>query len=346
MVACLPTWKFFYTMSMPKNSNIKEFHLFAGIGGGIYGGMILGHTCVGGVEIDPYAQNVLQQRMKDKWLEPFHIYPDITKLDGALFKGKFDVLCGGFPCQAFSTAAHGKNIAEKNLWDYMKTFVADSDAPVVFGENVVLRAITHAQKDLQNLGYRVSICRLSCKDLGADHQRNRFWLLGVKDENVFNKLSEHISSLPKVHARCWAQNANEIEYPAEVDIKRNQLRGVGNAQSPLVCASAFRILVNRLIKKDYTSVVVSGDELSQVFVPYTTWIQSTYGDIGGIHTPTTMANYHCASMMKHQSCVNFVKVFGKPSPLNAEYLMGFPIGASSPKSISQTTLEEWKEKLY
>lgn len=46
---------------MPK---IKEFHLFAGIGGGIYGGKILGHTCCGGVEIDPYATNVLIQRQK------------------------------------------------------------------------------------------------------------------------------------------------------------------------------------------------------------------------------------------------------------------------------------------
>ena len=31
-----------------------------------------------------------------------------------------------------------KNIAEKNLWDYMLKFIKDSEAPVVFGENVVL----------------------------------------------------------------------------------------------------------------------------------------------------------------------------------------------------------------
>ena len=331
---------------MSQNSNIREFHLFAGIGGGIYGGMILRHTCVGGVEIDPYAQAVLRQRMEDHWLEPFEIFPDIKKLDGSKFTGKFDVLCGGFPCQAFSTAAHGKNIAEKNLWDYMKSFVAESNAPIVFGENVVLRAITHAQKDLQNLGYRVSICRLSCKDLGADHQRNRFWLLAVKDEEKFELLSKHILSLPKIHARCWTVNANEITYPVKVDIKRNQLRGVGNAQAPLVCATAFRILVNRLIAKDYSSIVVPNTELSKIFVPNPTWIQTTYGNIGGLHTPTTMANYHCASMMKHQSCVNFVKVFGKPSPLNAEYLMGFPIGASSPNPVPFDYLEKWKEILY
>lgn len=103
-------------------TKIKEFHLFAGIGGGIYGGELLGHHCVGGVEIDKYCQTVLKQRQKDGWMEEFDIYDDITKLDGADFKGKFHILCGGFPCQAFSYAAHGNNKEEKNLWPYMLKF--------------------------------------------------------------------------------------------------------------------------------------------------------------------------------------------------------------------------------
>ncbi len=328
------------------DNNINEFHLFAGIGGGIYGGKILGHTCCGGVEIDPYATNVLIQRQKDGWLKPFKIYPDITQLRGEAFQNSFDILCGGFPCQAFSTAAHGKNIAEKNLWDYMFRFVKESNAPIVFGENVVLKAIAKAKTDLQSIGYRVSICRLSCKDLGADHQRNRFWLMAVKDESIFEKVCSHILSLPKLEAKCWTVNANDIEYPAEVTTKRNQLRGIGNAQSPLVCASAFRILVNRLIRNDYTSVIVPPNELNDIFVPHFTWIKSTFGNIGGVHTPTTMANYHCASMMKHQSCKNFVKIFGKPTPLNGEYLMGFPIGASSPSPIPKENLISWLNNLY
>lgn len=327
-------------------SNISEFHLFAGIGGGIYGGSILGHKCCGGVEIDTYAKAVLKQRQKDGWMEEFPIYDDVTTLDGKKFKGTFDVLCGGFPCQAFSTAAHGKNIAEKNLWDYMFKFIQDSSAPIVFGENVVLRAVTNAKADLESIGYKVSLCRLSCKDLGADHQRNRFWLLAVKDENAFIKLKSHIDSLPKLHARCWTFDARSQEYPTDKCDRRHQLRGIGNAQSPLVCASAFRILVNRMAIKDFTSVVISQKELASVFVPYDTWVQTNFNNIGGLHTPTTMANYHCASMMKHLSCQNFVKVFGVPMPLNGEYLMGFPIGASSPFPIPYKTFDEWKKNLY
>ena len=125
-------------------AKIQEFHLFAGIGGGIYGGELLGHECCAGVEISDFCQKVLKQRQKDGWMNPFEIYGDLRALNGKEFKGKFDVLCGGFPCQAFSTAAHGKNIAEKNLWDEMLRFAKESDAPVVFGENVVLRAISKA----------------------------------------------------------------------------------------------------------------------------------------------------------------------------------------------------------
>lgn len=333
-------------ISMKEKDKIKEFHLFAGIGGGIYGGIILDHLCCGGVEIDPYAKSVLLQRQRDGWMEPFAIHDDITTLDGSKFKGSFDVLCGGFPCQAFSTAAHGKNIAEKNLWDHMFRFIIESNAPIVFGENVVLRAITHAKSDLESIGYSVSICRLSCKDLGADHQRNRFWLLAVKDHTRFNKLKSHIDSLPKLKGTCWSLNANDMTYPAKVDVRRHQLRGIGNAQSPLVCATAFRILVNRMAINDFSSVIVTDAELDEVFIKYPTWIKTNFDIIGGLHTPTTMANYHCASMMKHQSCQNFVKVFYKPMPLNGEYLMGFPIGASSPFPISNNTFIQWKKDLY
>jgi len=111
---------------------VREFHLFAGIGGGTCGGELLGHECRAGVEIMPYARTVLRQRQKDGWMPKFPILPDVTKLasevaagegytdiEGKKHKIEFDVLCGGFPCQAFSTAAHGKDIASKNLWDYI-----------------------------------------------------------------------------------------------------------------------------------------------------------------------------------------------------------------------------------
>lgn len=56
---------------------LTELHLFAGIGGGILGGMLLGHRCVGAVEIDPYCRRVLEARQQDGTLEPFPILRDV-----------------------------------------------------------------------------------------------------------------------------------------------------------------------------------------------------------------------------------------------------------------------------
>lgn len=321
---------------------IKEFHLFAGIGGGIYGGELLGHKCCGGVEIDSFCQKILHQRQADGWMDKFDIYGDLTKLKGDKFQGDFDILCGGFPCQAFSHAAHGGNIAEKNLWPEMLRFVQESDAPVVFGENVTLKAIDTAKTDLEKLGYRVQRCRLGCEEIGADHRRFRFWLLAVKDETIFQKVKKNIDELPVFSNKIWSRNIDHAGDIVEDTNRRAQLKAVGNAQSPIVAACAFRILVNRLSSEGKFAEIVNKKELDAVINQEQTWINRTYGDeFGLVHTPTTMANYACQSMMKHQGCRNFVEVFGRPSPRNAEFLMGFPIGASSAAPISNDNFKKW-----
>ena len=338
---------------------IREYHLFAGIGGGIYGGRLLGHTCVGAVEIMPYARAVLAQRKKDGWMDKdmdIDSHFDITKLNGESIRGAFDVLCGGFPCQAFSTAAHGKNIAEKNLWNHMLRIVKESCAPIVFGENVVLRAIEKARIDLESAGYKVERIRLGCEDLGADHRRNRFWLLAVRNDrsgrDAFERLAVHIGSLPRLTGKCWTKSPSETGAAIEVAPcdRREQLLGIGNAQSPFVAASAFRVLVNRHLNPvEGRREKVSGDELARVFMPMKTWITKEFRESadpakyidGLVHTPTTMANYACPSMMKHEGCRNFTKVFRRPEPINGEWLMGFPLGASSPHPVPKSNIETW-----
>ena len=336
----------FFMSKKKYTEGIKEFHLFAGIGGGIYGGELLRHQCCAGVEINPYCQLILRQRQEDGWMNRFPIYGDLTKLNGKQFQGTFDVLCGGFPCQAFSHAAHGKNIASKNLWSEMFRFTLESDAPIVFGENVTLKALTKAKEDLESIGYKVELCGLSCGELGGDHRRSRYWLLAVKDSNAFIKLSNHLKSLPKLQAIGWTKSPLEIGQQVIVTNRREQLKAIGNAQSPYVAATVFRILANRHLTHGFYSHVVSKEEINAVFIPKTTWIKKKYGsEFGYVHTPTTMANYSAPSMMKHQGCRNFVTVFDKPTPANAEYLMGFPLGASANISLSKNNLELWMDTI-
>ena len=133
------------------------------------------------------------------------------------------------------------------------------------------------------------------------------------------------------------------DYTLDNNNRRKQLLGIGNAQSPFVVASAFRILVNRMLQEEYdTSEIVSKQEIQNVFEMRPSWIQKKYNNIGLLHTPTTMANYSCPSMMKHQGCRNFKMVFEKPEPNNAEYLMGFPLGASNVQPMPIDNFNKWK----
>ena len=324
---------------------IKEFHLFAGIGGGIYGGHILGHSCCGAVEIDDYCKDVLEQRQQDGWMDSFPIYGDITSLNGRNFKGAFDILCGGFPCQAFSYVARGQNISEKNLWPEMLRFVWESEAPIVFAENVTLNAIRTASMDLESIGYRVKYCKLSCGELGADHRRDRYWLLAVKTPSALSKVNESLERLGKIHMGCWVTPFSELKNEV-VTNRRAQLKAIGNAQAPLVAATAFRILAYRHKNQIGNSVKVLKEEINRFFTVQPTWIKDTYGEnFGFVHTPTTMANYSAPSMMKHAGCRNFVEVFNRPTPANAEYLMGLPQGASTANSMSKKNMEIWLQKL-
>ena len=324
---------------------MNEFHLFAGIGGGIYAGTLLKNTCVGAVEIDTFCQDVLYQRQIDGWMEPFPIFEDLTKLSGKKFKGKFDLLCGGFPCQAFSTAARGRNIHEKDLWHEMFRFIKESNAPLVFAENVAEKAINIAKEDLESIGYTVQTIMVSNYLLGIEHRRNRYWLLAVKNKKTFNSLYKHLQSLPILKSSIWDKNPSVCGNSSQI-LKRKQLKGIGNAQSPFVAAVALRLLANRIKEKKKYQLTPSVEEISLVWKKEDSWIKKNFNIIGLVHTPTTMANYSAPSMMKHQGCRNFVEIFDNPNTLNAEWLMGFPIGASSPNQNMNTNFDFWKKFSY
>lgn len=81
---------------------MRELALFAGAGGGILGGKMLGWRTVCAVEIEKYPRSVLLQRQKDGILDKFPIWDDVRTFDGRPWRGKVDVISGGFPCQDIS----------------------------------------------------------------------------------------------------------------------------------------------------------------------------------------------------------------------------------------------------
>lgn len=74
-----------------------------------------------------------------------------------------------------------------------------------------------------------------------------------------------------------------------------------------------------------------------------TWVATTLGPgIGYLHTPTTKANYSAASMQKWPAARAFVQVFGRPSPSNQEWMMGYPAGWTDTAPLATDRFQSWR----
>jgi DNA (cytosine-5)-methyltransferase 1 len=151
------------------------------------------------------------------------------------------LVSGGFPCQAFSSAARGRNIAEKDLWGEMRRVVREVQPKLVFAENVSERAILQAQNDLLQDGYNSKYIKLSAKDLGADHIRERYWLLAYTDHycQLCRSINAETQELPKLCNSVWETYPNELRVPDGIPNRMDRLKALGNGQVPLVAASAW-----------------------------------------------------------------------------------------------------------
>ena len=161
---------------------MNELHLFAGAGGGILGGMLLGHTCVCAVEIEPYCQKVLLQRQRDGILPKFPIWDDVRTFDGKPWRGKVDVICGGFPCQDISCAGKGAGIdgERSGLWSEFARIIGEVRPRYAFVENspmLAVRGLGRVLGDLSEIGYNARWCVMGANDVGAPHIRKRMWIL-------------------------------------------------------------------------------------------------------------------------------------------------------------------------
>ncbi len=116
---------------------MNELALFSGAGGGILGGQLLGWKTICAVEIERYARDVLLARQNDGMLRPFPIWDDIRTFDGKPWRGRVDVVSGGFPCEDISCAGKGTGINgdRSGLWYEMSRVVGEVQPSFVSIEN-------------------------------------------------------------------------------------------------------------------------------------------------------------------------------------------------------------------
>ena len=109
---------------------MNELPLFAGAGGGILGGHLLGWQTVCAIEIEPFAAGVLIARQNDGTLRPFPVWDDICTFDGTTWRGHIDVVSGGFPCQDISIAGRGAGMdgERSGLWSEMERVIGEVES--------------------------------------------------------------------------------------------------------------------------------------------------------------------------------------------------------------------------
>ena len=229
---------------------MRELHLFAGAGGGILGGLLLGHTCVCAVEIEPYCRKVLFQRQRDGILPKFPIWDDVRTFRGTFWRGNVDVVCGGFPCQDISSAGNGAGIAgeRSGLWKEMARIIGEVGPRYVLVENspmLVGRGLGVVLGDLAEMGYDARWGVFSAADVGARHERERIFILADADKIGRTQLDQQFCLLEESKKKWSVAFGDSSDAPRNTDglaYRMDRLAASGNGQVPGVVRLAWHIL--------------------------------------------------------------------------------------------------------
>jgi len=190
---------------------MNELALFAGAGGGILGGKLLGWRTVCAVEWEPYPASVLCARQNDGILETFPIWDDVQTFDGHPWRGIVDVVSGGFPCQDISAAGKGAGIdgERSGMWGEMARIIREVRPRFVFVENspmLTSRGLGRVLGDLASMGFDARWGVLGAADVGANHQRDRIWIVGKATNANSNRLQK-----PTDQQKLESQGRNQLQ---------------------------------------------------------------------------------------------------------------------------------------
>lgn len=210
-------------------SKLRVFSLFAGIGGFDLGlGRTGGFETVAVCEIEPFQRALLKQHWPNA--AQYGDIHDVGRVD-------CDVICGGFPCQKFSTASRGRRVAA-DLWPEMFRVIEINMPKYVIAENVSEHAIEIAAQELRELGYTVSVRNISGIDCGAPHGRSRWWLVAHPHaEGEFQRaLNAEVAKLPELCAGLWTAEtyASAIRISDGIPHRVHRVEALGNAVLPQI----------------------------------------------------------------------------------------------------------------
>jgi len=165
---------------------MRHGSLFSGIGGFDLAARWMGWDNVFHVEWNPWCRKVLEHHFPNS-----ESFTDVKQFDGFAWRGRVDIISGGFPCQPYSAA--GKRLGkddERHLWPEMLRIIREVAPTYVVGENV--RGLTNWNggvvfeevcADLEAAGYEVWTGILPAAGVGAPHRRDRIWWIAYHPDH-------------------------------------------------------------------------------------------------------------------------------------------------------------------
>ncbi len=158
---------------------MRVLDLFSGIGGFSLGLERAGMETVAFCEIEDYPRKILAKHWPG-----VPIYDDVRELTGEQLRKdgiSVDVICGGFPCQPFSTAGKRRGADDdRHLWPQMCRLVQELRPAWVIGENVagfISMGLDNVLFDLEAIGYTAESIVIPACSVERDHRRERVWIL-------------------------------------------------------------------------------------------------------------------------------------------------------------------------
>ena len=177
-----------------EEKTIRFFDMFSGVGGFREGlNRAGGFTCVGHCEIDKYAEKSYRAlfNTEGEW------YSDDARKMQPEDMPRFDLLCGGFPCQAFSLAGKRGGFADPRgtLFFEIARVVRGKRPDYLLLENVP-GLLSHNKGEtfhtilctLSDLGYHLEWQVLNSKDFGVPQSRKRVYIIGYLDGRCAGKI--------------------------------------------------------------------------------------------------------------------------------------------------------------
>ena len=202
-------------------TGFRFIDLFAGIGGFRLALDNLGGNCVYTSEWDKYAQITYKANFGGK------VDGDITKVNEKTIP-EHDILCGGFPCQAFSISGKQKGFADTRgtlFFDIVR--IVESHKPkILFLENVRNfakhdngKTLNVVVETLEDLGYDVKYEVLNASFYGAPTSRERIYIIGVRKD--LNK-SSFVFPIPS-HKPITLLDILENQVDSKYSVKRTDI---------------------------------------------------------------------------------------------------------------------------